>query len=143
MSKLHANATLTISQRKQMRSLYLEGARISSLARRFGVNRKCADRWAKRATPYDKTSGPKAPKTVITKEYRRAVLEHRAAHPDHGAITIAFYLKEEFDFANRGTVQKILSQEKCSSRQERQPKPKKTKCGSSPSPNGLAADTRC
>jgi transposase len=130
MSKLHANAALTISQRKLMRSLYLEGASISSLARRFGVNRKCADRWAKRATPYDKASGPKVPKTVITKEYRRAVLEHRAAHPDHGAITIAFYLKEEFDFANRGTVQKILSQrnaaqEKCCSRQERQPKAQK------------------
>ena len=94
MSKIHENAALTISQRKLVRSLYLEGASISSLARRFGVNRKCVQRWAKRESPYDRPSGPKEPKSVITDEYRAAVLEHRRANPDHGAITIAFYLKE-------------------------------------------------
>ncbi len=51
MSKIHENAALTISQRKLLRSLYIEGASISSLARRFGVNKKCAERWAKRESP--------------------------------------------------------------------------------------------
>jgi transposase len=110
MSKIHENAALTIAQRKLIRSLYLEGASISALARRFGVNRKCAQRWAKRQSPYDLPSGSKHPKSLITDAYRTAVLEHRSANPDHGAITIAFYLKEEFPFAKKGTVQKILNQ---------------------------------
>ena len=114
------NLALTISQRKLIRSLYLDGASISSLARRFGVNRKCAQRWAKRESPFDLPSGPKNPKSLITDAYRTAVLEHRKANPDHGAITIAFYLKDEFPFAKKGTVQKILNQARLS-----KPKPKR------------------
>jgi transposase len=119
MAKIHENAALTITQRKLIRNLYLEGASISSLARRFGVNRKTAQRWAKRESPYDVPSGAKTPRSVITNEYRQAVVEHRQANPDHGAITIAFYLKQEFPFAKKGTVQKILNQEALS-----KPKPK-------------------
>ena len=126
MSKIHENAALTISQRKLIRRLYQEGASISSLARRFGVNRKCAQRWAKRESPYDLPSGPKHPKSVITDEYRTAVLEHRRANPNHGAITIAFYLKDKFPFAKKGTVQKILNQAALSKRQPKSTKvPKK------------------
>lgn len=119
MSKLHENAALTIRQRKLIRRLYQDGASISSLARRFGVNRKCAQRWAKRESPYDLPSGPKQPKSLISDKYRAAVVEHRKANPDHGAITIAFYLKDEFPFAKKGTVQKILNQAALS-----KPKPK-------------------
>lgn len=120
MSQLHENAALTIPQRKLVRSLYLEGTSISALALRFNVNKKCARRWAKRESPYDLPSGPKHPRTVITEAYRAAVLEHRQANPDHGAITIAFHLKEEFPFAKKGTVQKILNQAELS-----EPKPKR------------------
>ena len=125
VSKLHKNAALTISQRKLVRRLYLEGASISSLARRFGVNRKTAERWAKRDSVQDRPSGPQKPRRVVTPEYREAVLAHRRANPDHGAITIAFVLKEKFAFANRGTIQQILTQAKLSARQQKQSKPPK------------------
>jgi transposase len=114
MGKLHGNAALTEKQRKLIRDLYLEGQSISSLAVRFGVNRKTADRWAKRDNQLDNKSGPKTPRTVITDEYRQAIISHRKKHEDHGAITIAYHLKADFPFANRGTVQKILTEEKLS-----------------------------
>ena len=53
-------------------------------------------------------SGPKNPKTVITPAYEKAVLDYRKKNENHGPITIAFYLKKQFPFANRGTVLKIL-----------------------------------
>jgi hypothetical protein len=44
------------------------------------------------------------------------------AHPDHGAITIAYHLQDRFSFANRGTVQRILNEQGLSKREARQPK---------------------
>lgn len=126
MGKLHGNAALTEKQRKLIRELYVEGHSISSLALRFGVNRKTADRWAKRATPLDNKSGPKIPRTVITSEYRQAIISHRKKHEDHGAITIAYHLKADFPFANRGTVQKILTEEKLSTLKNSTSKDKKS-----------------
>lgn len=115
--KQHGNAQLTVSQRKLIHELYHAGkAKKSELARRFNVNRKTIDRWVNRESPYDKPSGPKIPRTVITPAYRKAVIAWRKANPDHGPITIAYHLKPRFDFANRGTVQRILQQEKLSAR---------------------------
>ena len=120
----HGNSSLTIAQRKLIHQLYHTGkAKKSELARRFNVNRKTIDRWVKRDSPFDKPSGPKEPRRVITPAYRKAVIEHRKAHPDHGPKTIAYYLKAEFSFANRGTVQRILQQEGMS---KRSPKEKKS-----------------
>ena len=122
--KQHGNAQLTIAQRSLIQKLYQTGkAKKSELARRFNVNRKTIDRWVDRATPYDKPSGPKEPRRVITPAYRKAVVEYRKSHPDHGPKTIAYYLKAEFSFANRGTVQRILQQEGIS---RRSPKEKKS-----------------
>lgn len=123
---LHGNAALTLAQRKLVRQLYLEGHSISSLARRFGVNRKSAERWAKRDNPTDRQSGPKTPRRVVTAEYRQAVIAHRQANPDHGAITIAHHLKSRFAFANRGTVQQILTQEGLSKRATKRNRPPKS-----------------
>ena len=109
--KLHGNAQLTIAQRRLIYQLYHSGqAKKSELARRFNVNRKTIDRWVSRQSPNDKPSGPKNPRKVITPAYRKAVIEHRKAHPDHGPITIAYHLKARFSFANRGTIQRILQQ---------------------------------
>lgn len=112
MSKIHSNAGLSLSQRKLVQDLYREGHKISELARRFGVNRKTIERWVKRDSVADKASGPKNPRSVITPAYKAAIIAHRQAHPDHGPITIAFHLRPKFNFANRGTVLKILQQEK-------------------------------
>ena len=112
MKNQHSNAQLTVSQRRLIRKLYnTEGAKISDLARRFNVNRKTIIRWINRDSPYDKPSGPKTPRRVITQAYREAVIKHRKANPNHGPVTIAFYLKAEFSFANRGTILRILQQE--------------------------------
>jgi len=109
----HGNAQLTIAQRKLIHELYHSGkAKKIDLARRFDVNRKTIDRWVNRDSPHDKPSGPKVPRTVTTPEYRDAVIAHRKVHPDHGPKTIAYHLKPEFSFANRGTVQRILNQER-------------------------------
>lgn len=126
MKKIHGNAALTVKQRKLIRSLYLEGHTISSLARRFYINRKTAERWAKRTTHTDQKSGPKVPRTVITPAYRQAIINHRRNNKDHGAITIAYHLKSDFPFANRGTVQKILTEEKLSRLSSSEGKEKKS-----------------
>ena len=121
--KQHGNAQLTVAQRKLIYQLYHSGqASKSELARRFNVNRKTIDRWVNRDSPYDRPSGPKNPRKVVTPAYREAVIKYRKVHSDHGPITIAYHLKAEFHFANRGTVQRILQEEGLS---QRQPKTKK------------------
>lgn len=121
--KQHGNSQLTIAQRRLIHELYHSGkAKKSELVRRFSVNRKTIDRWVNRDSPYDKPSGPKVPRTVITNEYRAAVIAHRNTHPNHGPKTIAYYLKSAFSFANRGTVQRILQQEKLIQKQSAEKK---------------------
>ena len=111
--KIHGNAGLTIAQRELIQKLFASGGvNKSELARRFGVNRKTINRWTNRQSPKDHKSGPKTPYTVITAEYRESVLAYRRKNEDHGPVTIAFHLKKEFPFANRGTVQRILKKEK-------------------------------
>ena len=115
--KQHGNSSLTVSQRKMIHELYHSGkAKKIELARRFNVNKKTIDKWTSSDTPFDKPSGPKNPRKVVTPEYRKAVISYRQSHPDYGPITIAHYLKTEFSFANRGTIQRILQQEGLSKR---------------------------
>lgn len=125
MSKLHRNAALSEAQRKLVKRLYEQGDSVSSLSRRFGVNRKTIDRWVKRTDVLDHPSGPKNPRRVVTEEYREAVIAHRAIYPDHGAVTITFHLKSRFSFANRGTVQQILTEQGLSKRVITQRRPPK------------------
>lgn len=125
MSKIHRNAALSLGQRKLVQKLYREGHQISKLALRFGVNRKTIERWAKRESVEDNPSGPKNPKRVVTPAYKSAVIAHRKTHPDHGPITIAYHLKAEFAFANRGTIQQILQSERLSLKNKAGPKSEK------------------
>lgn len=110
---MHSNARLTEAQRKIVQDeLRARTSTQEQLASRFGVHRSTIRRWAKREGTTDLPSGPKSPRTVITPAYRRAVIDHRFNNEDHGPITIAYHLKENFPFANRGTVLKILQQER-------------------------------
>ena len=109
--KLHSQAALTLRQRQKVKRLHEEGVSIRDLAHRFRVNPTTIQRWTNRESPLDKSSAPYTPKTVITPEYRAAVIEYRMEHQNHGPIRIAQELKERFPWAHRGTVLSILQQE--------------------------------
>jgi hypothetical protein len=109
--KLHSQAALTLKQRQKVKRLHKEGVSIRDLAQRYGVNPTTIQRWIKRESPLDKSSAPLTPQTVITPEYRAAVIDYRMEHQNHGPIRIAQELKEHFPWANRGTVLSILQQE--------------------------------
>jgi hypothetical protein len=47
---------------------------------------------------------------VITEPYRQAVLDYRKNYHHHSPIRIAHQLKQDYPFANRDTVLKILQQ---------------------------------
>lgn len=121
--KIHANATLTIRQRQEIRRLFLCGASIRDLAAQFHVNPTTVRRWAHRDDPHDRSCAPKKPRTTITEEYRQAVLAYRAEHPTHGASRIAWALEAPFPQAHRGTVQRILQDAQATKRAERKPAP--------------------
>jgi transposase len=107
--RLHANAALTINQRREVKRLHdQEGLSVKVLAARFRVHERTIRRWLKRESPDDRSSAPKQPRRLVSQAYRDAVLAYRAQHPLQGAIRIAQALKADFGFANRGSVQRIL-----------------------------------
>ena len=106
---LHANATLTVKQRQEIRRLHQEeGMSLAALARRFQINRKTAKKWAHRDSATDRSSAPIHPHTVVTEAYRTAILAYRQAHPAQGPIRIAHALRAEFPQAHRETIRRIL-----------------------------------
>ena len=106
--KQHANATLTIAKRKQVKQLFEnQQLSIAELARRFSVHRDAIRKWIHRDSALDKVSNERK-KRVITPEYEAAVIEYRKQNPKHGAIRIALALQPAFAFANRRTVAIIL-----------------------------------
>lgn len=109
--KLHSQAALTLKQRQKVKRLHKEGVSIRELAKRYGVNPTTIQRWIKRESPLDKSSTPLMLQTVITPEYRAAVIDYRMEHQNHGPIRIAQELKERFPWANRGTILSILQRE--------------------------------
>jgi len=111
--KLHSNAALTVKQRQEVRRLHLEqGVSIRKLAKRFGVNPTTIQRWVTRDSPLDLSTTRKNSGTVITPDYRQAVIEYRLANPRRGPISIALALRHQFAQANRGTILRILHEEK-------------------------------
>jgi transposase len=121
--KLHANAALTISQRKQVKGLATRGEHSQAqLARRFGVHPNTISRWAKRESPLDHKAPIRA-KRVVTPQYEQAVIAYRIANPHHGAIRIALALQDEFAFAHRGTVALILKRHGLTRKRTPRPKP--------------------
>lgn len=118
--KLHANAALTVAQRREVKRLHQEeGVSIRQLAARYQVDPSTIMRWVKRDTPYDRTDTPRSCR-VVTPVYRQAVIAYRQAHPKHGPIRIAQALQAKFPQAHRGTISRILQQAKLS-----QPRPPK------------------
>jgi hypothetical protein len=124
--RLHARAALTLGQRQEVRRLHLEQrVPIRRLAQRFAVNPTTIQRWVRREAPLDRSSRPRRLRTVITPEYRRAVVDYRRAHPRHGPIRIAQELRRQFLWAHRGTVLAIL--QRAGLTRQRAPRPLATR----------------
>lgn len=120
--KLHSQAALTLKQRQEVKKLHEEEkASIRKLAERFGVNPTTIQRWIARESPLDRSTSAIRKRTVITDEYRKAVVEYRKQYTNHGPIRIAQELQPIFPGANRGTVLRILQEEGLT----RPPKPEK------------------
>ena len=121
--KLHAQAALTIRQRQEVRRLHWEErVSIRALAQRFKVNPTTIVRWVHREAPLDLSSAPRQRRSVVTTQYRAAVVAYRQSYPHHGPIRIAQELRKLFPQANRGTVLSILQQEELTHRVARRPK---------------------
>jgi transposase len=123
--KLHAKAALTIVQRTEVLRCHEKGESVRKLAKRFRVNPTTIWRWVKRNNPLDKSSAPLRHPTVITTEYRQAVIAYRKEHPNRGPIRIAQDLVKDFPFAHRGTVLSILQQEGLTRPPRKEKKPSK------------------
>jgi transposase len=107
----HKNAALTIAQRIEIKRLYQqENKAVNQLALTYQVSEATIRKWIKRESPFDLPSTAHRLPGVITELYRQAVLAYRKDHPHHGPIRIAHQLKEDYPFANRGTVLKILQE---------------------------------
>lgn len=106
--KLHANAALTVKQRRQVKQLFEnDKLPIVEIARRFSVAPQTVRRRVSRADFQDRQVPKRTPR-VVTPEYEQAVIDYRRQNPNHGAIRIALALQSRFAFAGRGTVAIIL-----------------------------------
>ena len=124
--KLHSRAALTVRQRQEVKRLHKEeGWSIRRLAEHFRTNPTTIQRWISRESPLDRSCAPHNTQTVITPEYREAVLAYRREHPKEGPIRIALGLQRDFPFANRGTVLAILQQAKVTERLHKERRPRK------------------
>jgi transposase len=106
---IHANAALTIKQRKEAKRLHeKEGISIRELAERFGVNKTTIQRWVHRDSALDLSPAPKRRRSGLTKSQKEAVLNYRKENPKAGAITIAFHLSKEYGYMSHATVGRFL-----------------------------------
>jgi transposase len=108
--KLHANASLTIKQRRELKMLYESGHSVKALVTRFGVHETTVRRWINRESPEDRSSAPHRRQRVVTDEYRATVIACRQEHPEWGPIRIAQALAPLYPQANRGNILLILQQ---------------------------------
>lgn len=124
--KLHTRAALNLRQRQEVKMLH-ENKKISirRLALQFGVNPTTIQRWISRESPLDKSSAPVHHATVITPEYRSAIVAYRKAHSAHGPIRISQALVKQFPFADRGTILRILQDEGLTRPAKKRQKPRK------------------
>lgn len=105
----HQGAALTVRQREEIARLHREGVKIASLARQFGVTERTARRWALAQEATDRSSAPKQHgRTIVTDEYRDAVLTLRQQNPHFGPCRIAQTMRQRFPTANSATIWRIL-----------------------------------
>lgn len=109
--KLHKNAALTPSQRKQIQSLYAtRQVSYPQLAAQFNTTPATIRKWVKRDHCQDQSSAPKKHHRRVSDTYRQAVVDYRLAHPHHGPIRIERELRAEYGCFAFSTVRLILGQ---------------------------------
>jgi len=125
--KYHANATLTVHQRRSMRKEFQEGASIVTLAARYHVTTKTVQKWVHRDDPADRSSAPRRRRSKRPPGLKRAVKEHKRLNPDRGTRSIADHLRRYFPGLTRSRVRHILktadSNEDKPSKEKRKPNP--------------------
>jgi hypothetical protein len=103
----HKNAALMIAQRREIKRFHQQEKKaVSQLAHTYQVSEATIRKWSKRESPFDLPSRAHQLPQVITEPYRQAVLDYRKDQPHHGPIRIDDQLKQDYPFANRGTVLK-------------------------------------
>ena len=118
--KYHANAALTVNQRRELQRRREEGWTIRRLAEHYGINPSTVQRWLKRDEVQDRSSAPhQHGRRVVTDAYREAVLHYRQTHPQHGPRRIAHDLRAQYPTANVATVWRILHSAGLSQRAEK------------------------
>ncbi len=107
--RIHANATLTIKQREEVKRLHTQ-KRISirKLARRFKVSTITIKRWIYRDSPLDLSTAPKHKRGGLTPEQQEAVLAYRQENPQAGERTIALALKKQFGKLSHASIGRYL-----------------------------------
>lgn len=108
--KYHANAALTVNQRRDLQRLHQEeGWSIRRLAQHYGINPSTVQRWLRRDDVQDRSCAPhQHGRRVVTAAYREAVLAYRQAHPEQGPLRIAQVLRAQYPTSNVATVWRIL-----------------------------------
>lgn len=110
--KLHANAKLLVSQRKEVGRLNREeGVSYRNLAQRFGVNLSTIQRWARRETPLDLSTAPHRRREGLNNIQKEAILEYRKEYPGAGPKTIVAALAERHGKMSHATVGRFLQRE--------------------------------
>ena len=110
--KLHANAALTVNQRKEVKKLHQEkGLTYKKLAERFGVNVSTISRWARRDSPLDLSTAPKKRRSGLTKEQKETILKYRNENREAGGKTIASVLGGEYGPMSHATISRFLKDE--------------------------------
>lgn len=111
LMKLHKNAALTPSQRKQIQGLYATGQfSYPKLAAQFNTTPATIRKWVKREGGQDQSSAPKNHHRRVTNAYRQVVIDYRLAHPHHGPVRIERELRAEYGSFAFSTVRLILKQ---------------------------------
>lgn len=106
--KYHSNATTTVHLRRKIHDEFQQGASIKDIAARYHVSTKTVQKWAHRDVFTDRSSAPRRRRSKRPPGLKKAVIKHKEAHPNHGALGIAQRLQKYYPGLTRSRVRHIL-----------------------------------
>jgi len=106
--KYHANAKLTVYQRRAMREEFEQGMSISKLSERYHVNTKTVQKWVHREEMTDRSSAPRRRRSKRPPGLKNAVRRYKKAHQGHGTRSVAYHLQKYYPGLTRSRVRHIL-----------------------------------
>ena len=109
--KLHKNAALTPSQRKQIKGIYATRQfSYPQLAVQFNITVGTLPKWVKQEDCQEQSCSPKIHNRRVSQPYRQAFIDYRLAKPHYGPIRIERELRAEYDPSAFSTIRLILGQ---------------------------------